>query len=80
MSMSKLRELSSAQEVIEALGGVAAVGRRFARESKEPYKAAYAWYQAGDFPPKLYVAMTAALREKRCSAPPKLWRMAEAAA
>lgn len=75
----KSRELQTALEVVEALGGIAAVGRRFCPESRDPYKAVYAWVQAGDFPPKLYVAMTAALAGVKCSAPPKLWRMLKVA-
>lgn len=63
-------ELSTAQQVIEALGGYKAVAKLTSRT----YQAVHNWKQFGDFPANFYAVMQTALREKGCTAPASLWR------
>ena len=65
------RELASAADVIEALGGISAV----AKLTKSGYRAAANWKSFNAFPPRTYVAMKIALTRLGHSAPPELWRM-----
>lgn len=68
-------ELTSADAVFEALGGMDAVleltGAR--------YKTAHVWKQIGSFPSKFYVLMTAELERRGYSASPDLWDMRQPA-
>lgn len=66
-----MRELTTAAEVIEALGGIAAV----AGLTNSGYRAAANWKSFNAFPPKTYVALTEALRARDCTAPDALWAM-----
>ena len=66
--------IRTVREVIEALGGLAAVARLTGVETGT----VSAWQaRLGYFPARTYVAMTAALAERGCSAPLALWKMVE---
>ena len=67
--------LHSTVAVIDALGGTDAVAKLTGRK----YSAAFNWRSFETFPPDTFLVMTEALREKGFVAPPKLWRMVEAA-
>lgn len=69
-------ELTSTVEIIDVLGGVAAV----AQLTNTTYKAAHNWKSFGHFPPRTYVTITDALRDRGISAPPSLWGMVPNAA
>lgn len=69
-------ELTSTAEIIDVLGGVAAV----AKLTDTTYKAAHNWKSFDRFPPRTYVAITDALRERGLSAPASLWGMVPNAA
>jgi hypothetical protein len=64
-------ELQSVPEVMEKLGGTAAV----AQITKRKLTAASNWNNFETFPSNTYVVMTAALAEKGYAAPPSLWGM-----
>lgn len=67
-----MRRLSTAREVVDALGGVAAM-----RELTGALpKAVYYWTgQAGTFPSRTYVIMQRALKRRGYAAPAHLWSM-----
>lgn len=65
------RELTTAESVFDALGGIQAV----AELTSSGYRAAFNWKAAGAFPPKTYVVITDALRARDYTAPPALWGM-----
>lgn len=67
-------ELTTTADVIRALGGVTAVAAITGRK----YSAAFNWQNFTKFPANTYVAMTAALKAKGCTAPASLWGMVEA--
>lgn len=64
-------ELKTAREVIDKLGGIAAVARLTGRK----YNAAWNWTSFESFPSETYVVMTDALRAAGYTAPHSLWRM-----
>ena len=66
-------ELQTTEEVISALGGVAAVGELTGRK----YSAAFNWKSFGSFPANTYLVMQRALRERGKTAPASLWGMVE---
>lgn len=68
-------DLTSIDDVFAALGGVEAV----ARLTGSKRKAAGNWKYLKAFPARTYVAMTAELTRRGQSAPPRLWKMVEAA-
>jgi hypothetical protein len=68
-------QLANAADVIDALGGVAAV----AELTHTSYRAAHNWKARGLFPPKTHLVMTQALHAQGISAAASLWRMVEAA-
>lgn len=74
--MTARKQLQSAADVIEALGGLTAVAELTASQ----YKAVANWKAFNAFPPKTYVAMIAALRRAGRSAPASLWGMVSAQA
>lgn len=67
-----MQELSTAEQVFAALGGVRAVADITGRK----YPAAFNWKMSGKFPPNTFVAMQEALRARRYVAPVSLWGMA----
>jgi hypothetical protein len=71
-----LRELVSTAEVMDELGGVAAVARLTGRT----YGAAFNWRGFVRFPSDTFVVMQEALKARGCSAPPSLWGMVPLAA
>lgn len=70
------RELTSAAEVMDALGGIDAT----ARIAGARYKAAANWKSFNRFPSRTFVTLTRALRERGLCAPASLWGMAQAGA
>ncbi len=66
-------ELSTSEEVIDALGGLDAVMTL----TGAGYKRTSNWKAFGVFPSKFYVVMTEALRDSGKRAPASLWKMAE---
>ncbi|WP_213287545.1 hypothetical protein [Bradyrhizobium sp. sGM-13] len=64
-------ELSTTSEVIDALGGNAAV----AKITGSTVKAVWNWRGFETFPSNTYVALTDALRAIGKTAPPSLWGM-----
>ncbi len=62
-------ELRSVSEVFEELGGIVGV----AYLTGATYRAAHNWKAAGQFPPKTYMVLTAALKDAGCTAPSNLW-------
>lgn len=69
-----MQELSTAQQVFAALGGVRAVADITGRK----YPAAFNWKMSGKFPPNTFVAMQEALRDRAYVAPDSLWGMVPA--
>ena len=68
------RELTSAEEIFETLGGIQSV----AELTNSGYRAAFNWKATGAFPPKTFVAISEALRRQNCTAPSDLWGMVAA--
>lgn len=68
-----LPELRTTAEVIEALGGVAAVALLTGRK----YSAAFNWKGFVKFPSDTFVVMQAALERAGFRAPASLWGMVE---
>lgn len=67
--------LDTADQVFDALGGNPGVIEITGAKAS----AVANWRMVGSFPPKMYVAMTDALRSRGKTAPAPLWRMLEAA-
>lgn len=67
--------LESVREVIEALGGLAAVAKL---TGVDPGTASAWQTRLGYFPPKTFLVMTRALAERDLSAPASLWKMVPA--
>lgn len=65
--------LQTAHDVIEVLGGPAAVAEVY----EVDYKTASGWQVIGAFPPKYFVAMTTELAKRGFRAPDRLWKMME---
>jgi hypothetical protein len=65
-----MRNLKSAREVVEALGGIPAVREMTGAN----LKAVYYWTgQAHAFPARYFKKMNDALKRRGCKAPPGLW-------
>ncbi len=71
-----MRYLGTTVEVIDALGGIAAVAELTGRK----YTAAANWNVSDRFPANTYVILHHALHQRGLSAPPELWGMAREAA
>jgi hypothetical protein len=72
--MRRRRRLSTAREVVDALGGIAAVCKLTGAQPK----AAYHWTgQAEMFPARTYCLMQDELKRRRAIAPRQLWNMME---
>lgn len=69
-----IRKLSTVDEVIDALGGTAAV----ARLTGGRMQAVSNWRDRGGFPPRTHLLFSQELKAIGCEAPPALWRMKEA--
>jgi hypothetical protein len=65
------KNLQSAAEVIDELGGIAAVAALIGTT----YRAAANWKSFNAFPPKTFIALTSALEAKGLCAPASLWGM-----
>jgi hypothetical protein len=61
--------LTTCTEIIEALGGTAAVSRLTRRQMAQVAR----WKRWGKFPPQTYLLMTQALAAGGLTAPPELW-------
>lgn len=72
-----MKQLKTAREVIEVLGGVDVVSVRTGRLPTTVYK----WQspEVNSFPSEFYVSMTADLGALGCTAPKSLWRQIELA-
>lgn len=68
------KKLKTAEAVVETLGG----DERVAKMVGTTPKAVGNWRNFGWFPADTYYAMQRALKRRRCSAGPELWRMAMA--
>jgi hypothetical protein len=68
---TQFRELTTAAEVFEALGGVGNVAGLTGRK----YGAAHNWKAFGKFPADTFVVMQGALEAAECTAPAALWGM-----
>jgi hypothetical protein len=66
-----MRTASSAQDVLDALDGIAAVAKALGRT----YSAVHQWRGNGKFPPGLYLVMTRMLADRGVTAPASLWSM-----
>lgn len=67
-----MRELTTADQVFEELGGVTSVSNLLNCSVTRVSN----WKVAGKFPSKMFVAMQSALHERSLTAPPSLWGMA----
>lgn len=72
---TQLRELTTAAEVFDALGGVGNVAALTGRK----YGAAFNWKSFGKFPADTFVVMQGALEAAECAAPAALWGMVSVA-
>ncbi len=66
-----VKRLETTAAVIEALGG----NQPTAEIAGAAPKTVSMWRSFPNFPPKTYLALTAALSERGCEAPPSLWGM-----
>jgi hypothetical protein len=66
---SDSRELTTKEEVMTALGGIAGISALTGSE----YGAVENWKRLRTFPSRCFLVMTFALHKKRLSAPPELW-------
>ena len=66
-----LTMLETAAAVIESLGGLSHVGKL----TGSRYTAVANWKAAGAFPPRTYLLLTCALRDRGFEAPASLWNM-----
>lgn len=69
-----IRNLDTVEQVIEALGGLKAVGELNKRSGAN---VAWNWADRGAFPTNTYVVMKKALAKIGASAPDSLWNMVE---
>lgn len=68
------RDLKTAEDVIDALGGLPALAKLTGRkDSGVPWN----WKAAGRFPPNTFLLMQGALRARGYRAPAELWGMLE---
>ena len=68
-----MRELHSAAEVIDALGGTAATARIAGRKDQHVSN----WRASGRLPADTFLILQAELRERTLSAPPSIWGIRE---
>lgn len=68
-----MSHLTTTNEVIDALGGLAIVAEITGRKTG----AAWNWQKFETFPADTFLAMTTALAERGHDAPPSLWRQVE---
>jgi hypothetical protein len=66
-----MHELRTTGEVIDALGGTAKCARLLGR----PPQVISNWRRSPNFPPEMYLALTAILAGRGKTAPASLWRM-----
>jgi hypothetical protein len=66
-----MRELETAKEVFDALGGISSVAEATGRK----YKAVANWKSFNRFPANTYLALQNALKRRGVSASPALWGM-----
>lgn len=67
-----MRKLSTAEEVVEVLGGLSNVCELTGANPKQ----AWNWAgRTGTFPSSTYVVMQRALQRRKATAPPELWNM-----
>ena len=69
--MMQKRVITTAREVIDVLGGNHVVAEMLGTH----HKAVANWRYSGMFPSSTYLALTAALKQRKRSAPDKLWGM-----
>lgn len=67
------RELQSASEVIDALGGTAATARLTDRRAQHVSN----WRKTGRLPPDTFLVLKTELNERNCRASPELWGIKE---
>ena len=66
-----MKNLRTAAAVVDAIGI-----DRVCKLTRTNPKVAWHWYgRAGAFPPRTYVVLQRALKERGFEAPPKLWKM-----
>jgi hypothetical protein len=70
---ARMRRLSSVREIVDELGGVAAV----CELTKSNLKAVYHWNNSNQFPARLYDGMKRALKKRGCTAPARLWNQTQ---
>lgn len=81
MAPLRFRNLNTVDEIIDELGGTAVVARlTTTKERVRHMQHVSNWRAAGFFPSDTYLIITAALKERRCTASASLWRIAEPAA
>jgi len=69
-----LRLLETVDEVVDELGGTAAVARRYSTEQQPlTMQAVTNWRRRGRMSPSLCMVMLADLRAAGCEAAPELW-------
>jgi hypothetical protein len=68
-----MQQLSSSKDVVDALGGIAAVAAMTGRG----YSAIAMWRMSGVMPANTYVLLKKELRSRGLSAPDSLWGMTE---
>lgn len=66
-----MRELQTADDVIDALGGTASTARLTGRKSQHVSN----WRASGRLPADTFLSLRAALEKRGYTAPPALWRM-----
>jgi len=66
-----MKELRTAAAVVDAIG----IDRVCEITKTTPKVAWHWWGRAKAFPPRTYVTMQRALKRRRCTAPPALWKM-----
>ena len=67
------KKLSTAAEVIDALGGTVATSRLAGRKAQHVTN----WRAAGKLPANTFLVLSAALKERGKEAPPSLWGITE---
>ena len=70
-----IRDLQTAGDVIEALGGAAATARLTGKKSQHIWN----WKKANRFPPHTFLILSAELERLGCTAAPSLWGITERA-
>lgn len=68
-----VRELQTAGEVIDALGGTAATARKTGRKDQHVSN----WRAAGRLPADTFLILSEELKTVECCAPPRVWGIRE---